>query len=123
MARQAAGVGLLAVALGACSQWDVRPGPTPDVFAGVGERRVRVTLADGRRIALHTPRVVGDSVIGFEAARGGGERRAVALADVARVETQELDGHNTLSVAALVVLGIAVAWAGLVMLIGATEHT
>lgn len=109
--------------VGACSRWDLQPGPTPDAFAGIGERSVRVTLDDGRRIALHTPRVVGDSVVGFEAAGADGERRAVALADVVRVETRKLDGHNPLSVAALVVLGIAVAWAGLIMLIGATEAT
>jgi len=75
---------LLAATLGACTQWQVAPGTTPDVLAGVGEGRVRFTLVDGRRVAMHAPRVEGDSIVGFEAARSNGARRAVARADVAR---------------------------------------
>ena len=111
------------VASSGCTRWQMRTAPVTVAIEEVGDRRARLTLADGRHVRMAAPRMAGDSVVGYEAPGENGTRRAVAVSEVRRVETQELDGTSTLGVVALTVGGVVVAWLGLLALMASTEHT
>ena len=117
-------LGLCALmATGGCTRWQVQSAPAVAAIEEVGDRRARLTLVNGEQVRIAAPRVVGDSVVGYEAPRESGSRRAVATAEVRRVEIQELDGGKTVGAAALAIGGVLLAWLGLVMLIASTEAT
>lgn len=119
--------GLLSVcalaASAGCTRWKAERPPVAAAIAEVGDRRARLTLTDGGHVRMAAPRVLGDSVIGYEAPQENGSRRAVAVADVRRVETQELDGSRTVGAVALAVGSVLLAWLGLIALTVGTAHT
>lgn len=107
---------VLAAWLAGCMSWhrqDLGPDLTPrTVVTEKKPSRIRVTLADWRRVEIRSPRIVGDSLVGVPAssgARSGGPkeppRLSVALADIRSVELRGVSGGRT----ALLVLGGAMA--------------
>lgn len=95
---------LLALSLGACTQWSRRPPPAPGedrFFAGP----VRVTRADGVPFLLDNVTVGADSVVGRETVE---PRRRIAL-PVSDVRSVEARATNPLATAAVVVLSVAAA--------------
>lgn len=89
-----------------CTAWVIREGPPASTLAATGDG-VRVTTTDGRRFELARARVEGDSLVGERRARSGpgavtDPRVALALDEVASVETREDSGRRT----ALLVGGI-----------------
>lgn len=119
--RRAAALVLLPCYLVACHRWVPAEEPAPAVVAE-GKRTLRVTLADSTRLTLEQVRLEGDSLIGTQ--RIGTPpvqvTKAVALADIARVETSQLKAAATavtvvgvIAAAGLVAIAIAVAaWEG-----------
>jgi hypothetical protein len=107
----------LVLALSGCHTWPSRAATN----MGAPGRTIRVVTDDGRRRAvLEGAALVGDSVIGRLAetdtlgtegwARlrpGTGDRTAIAVSAITRVEVRELDKRRTY--APLVVLGVATA--------------
>ncbi len=78
-----------------CASWRMREGPPASVLASVGKPpRARLALTDGRRIALDSVRVVGDSLVGYRGAYAV-ERVAVPMARVKRIEVSESDLGKT----------------------------
>jgi hypothetical protein len=91
--------------LAACSAWRAQEAaPKQAVLA-------RITLADGRRLLLRDPQVIGDSLVGFVAQGPGnpyGRVRVAFLAtDVRRIEGRKVDAGKT--ALALIALGAAIA--------------
>ncbi|HET7233871.1 MAG TPA: hypothetical protein VFJ16_27920 [Longimicrobium sp.] len=101
--------------LGACTTWYDTPTPMPSASNEL-RSPVRITRRDGFQIMLDAAEVHGDSVVGIEHA-GQHRRRAVALADVARMEHQGVDPVNT----ALVGAGAALAAFGAFVLLVIAE--
>ena len=99
------------VVAASCTNWtrhELSTAPAPE------DQRVRVTMADGRRVHVAHLRVVGDSLVGerIEEYDQNGPRFAVARADVREVETGTVAaGRSALlvvfSLLAIVTLGIA----------------
>ena len=116
-------IAILVTGISGCTQWRVASEPSRDALAAVGDRRVRVALRDGGQVEMHAPRIIGDSVVGYEAVGEKGERRAVALAQVAQVERQVADGELTLWTVGLIALSAVVAFYAWVMFAMGTAHT
>ena len=95
--------------LTACTGWRVQEA-VPQHAA-----ELRITLADGHRLSLRKPQVIGDSLVGFATQEHGSpsERVRVAFlaADVQRVEGRKLDaGKTALALIGLgAVIGLVVA--------------
>jgi len=95
----------------ACSSWRHQDGPAPQVLAGQhGE--VRVTRHDHAVYRLRDATVVGDSIVGTSGSPG--ERVAIAVADVERIDARKVSavktGAATIGVLAVVsVIAVAAA--------------
>ena len=116
-------IAMAVIGMSGCTQWRVAPGPSRDALTGVGERRVRLLLRDGRQVEMHAPRIIGDSLVGYEAVREKGERRAVAVSQVSQVEVQTADGSRTLLTIGLLAVGVAAAWIAWLMIGLSSAHT
>lgn len=93
MPRRRIAVALLVCYLPACTSWRVERGMSPaQLIAARQPDAVRVTRTDNRRFVLERPSIVaGDSL----AVPYRGMRVRVALADIAQVETQQVDPGKT----------------------------
>jgi hypothetical protein len=80
------------------------------------ERRVLVKTVWGERVELATPQVQGDSLVGVSRGPRGADpqRRALALADVERVDVHRVAAGPT---AAAIGLGVAGAFFALLVLL------
>jgi hypothetical protein len=85
------------VALGAgCTTWRSHDVESSRAVLRRGARPARVTLTDGRTLVLRHAMLAGDSVVAAVADRPSGAGRvALALSDVRRVETREVDRTRT----------------------------
>jgi hypothetical protein len=109
--------------LAGCFSWRKNPSD-PATLLGTEHppRHVRLFLANGDRKEVYDPRVENDSVIGTTSLARKAERRAVALADVTRVEVNKFNTGKTIGAVAatgavaLLIAGIAIAssdgWGG-----------
>jgi hypothetical protein len=85
----------------ACSAWkQVEVSPTA---LATGPAKVRVTRADGGRVVLDSPRIVGDSLYG----QGGGREMVLPLSGVSRMATQEPAGEKNAAGLTFVAAGLA----------------
>jgi len=92
---------LASVAATGCTSYRAVSGPLPATL--MRPQTVRVTIAYGAKIVMHSARIVGDSLVGVDpwgptpgAGPGAPARTvAVALADVRRVEVERFDGQKT----------------------------
>ena len=115
---------LAALALGGCHNWHKSAATLPSS----GERTLRVATNDGRRLTLERAVVRSDSVVGrlsqeavwdrdrwsVDVARGG-QRTAVAIADVQAVEERRFDALESAGTFVVVTLAIGLlAFLGLV---------
>lgn len=93
--RQLVGA-LLVLVCSACHSW--RPAPAaPDTVGTAPLARARIVKRDGSAVVLNAVQVRDDSVVGFAGAERA--RRAIARADVARIETRQVSaGRTTLGV-------------------------
>lgn len=103
--------------LAACTAWRVQEAAPQKAAA------LRITLADGRRLLLRDPQVIGDSLVGFalqgQVSRPSGRVRVAFLAaDLQRIEGRKLDGSRT--ALALISLGAVI---GLVVAVGNIQTT
>jgi hypothetical protein len=96
----------LTMSTAGCSTWHVRTEPLREVVAAPVPR-ARVTLRDGARMQLWNPRVEGDSLVGQ--LTEDTTRTALAITDVATVETWEPSTAKTVQMTVIVVLGVAYA--------------
>jgi hypothetical protein len=107
---------MLAPLLGGCHRWHPRAGLEPSL----AERTLRVTTHSGRRLTLERAVVRSDSVVGrlaVEAAwdrdrwsvdvHRGGDRTAVAVADVQALEEREFDALESAGTFVAVTLALA----------------
>lgn len=95
--------------LNACSRWQVQAAPTTSVLTKHPGKDVRVTTAEGQRIKLQKPTIIGDTVVG----RRDTTTVAIPLQSVREVAVRRTDVART----ALLIVGIgAVAFvaAGLI---------
>ena len=98
---------LLASYLAGCTSWRAQ-GVTPQqVINQRHPMRLRVTQTDGMRLVLENPVLLRDSVVGWTRAFGS---RAVALADVKRVEARETDAGKTAGLILAVAAALATAF-------------
>lgn len=88
---------LLLVSLPACTDWYVREGITlKELIAAEHPKSMRLTRADGSRMVVKQPRVVGsDSLAGFQ----DGVYSNLAFADVTQVATQKVSESRTIALA------------------------
>jgi hypothetical protein len=98
----------------ACSAW--RPDALPQAGSAFPDR-MRLVVADGRRIELERVHIVNDSLVGEIPGRGR-PRHAVALRDVVRIETRQFSAGRTIGLAA-VGAGIVAAVVGVIVLLNA----
>lgn len=104
---------VLAAAAAGCTHWKTQSVTPREVIAARHPERVRVSGADGRRVVLERPEIVGDTLYGAMRGRGPSARPAVALPDI---ETLAIRRFDPLGTAALT-LGTAAV--GAVAVIGA----
>ena len=102
--------------LAACTAWRVQE-VVPEKAA-----QLRITMADGGRLLLRDPRVMGDSLVGFvvQGPVSPSERVRVAFlaADLQRIEGRKVDASKT----TLAVIGLGVV-IGLVVALGNIQTT
>lgn len=104
------GIALIATLTGSCYRWAPEV-EDPQRMLREEPGRVRVVMEDGSVVVdLREPRLVGDSLIGFERRGGTTSRRAIALADVQLLYTRRLDRGATVTAAALAGAGVAVVY-------------
>jgi len=104
--------GVLALALPACTSWQVGT-PTPaDYVSTKHPDLVRVTRTDGSRFDLRSPKVEGDSLVGLV---GGGfapgdstRYSSVLLSDVQSVESQHAETGATLALIGGVMFAVGI---------------
>jgi hypothetical protein len=107
---------IVAASLTACSRWQVQSLAPEALLAERHPDRIRITRADRTTIVLRAPKVSGDTVYGSlrEGPDTAARPEAVALADVAQVETRKLDpvatGALTLGSAAVIAGTVVVLW-------------
>jgi len=99
---------LLAAYLPACTIYQATSQPLAELTAAPKPvERVRVTTLEGSRIQVWSPRVAGDSLVGFTKPGGRTETRiALALTDIWSTEVQEVD--TALTVGGVVLGAVAV---------------
>jgi len=116
MRRAIASILLMSLPSSACTSWRLEQ-PAPQ-----GASKLRVTLADSRRLELHNAQLIGDSVVGLELPATQGRlasaepvRRTFAVAELNRIERQKFDGVRTFFVVigAGAVAALIVAWRAL----------
>ncbi len=120
--RRLAALAVLVPSLQACMAWTAYQDPIPTAFAKDPPPEVRVTTLDGRRMELHGPTLVSDSLLGLEmvtSQEGRGQptqrRVAMALRDVTRFETRR---PSTLGIALITIpVGAAVGYLGFSVLL------
>ena len=119
MRRAIASILLMSFPSSACTRWRLEQ-PAPQSAS-----KLRVTLADGRRLELHNAQLIGDSVVGLELPTTQGKlasavpvRRAFAVAELNRIERRKFDGVRTFFavVGAGAVAALIVLWRALVAL-------
>lgn len=98
--RAALAAGLAAVLAAGCTRWSVRDSPPGVVLRTDRPEQMRLTLADGARVELRSPRLSGDSLLGLST---HGVRLAVPTDEVRQVEVRTT---NTAGTVALVGLGV-----------------
>lgn len=76
-----------------CMAWKTQP--SPDQTIERAPRAVRVTRTDNSVVALRTPRIENDSLIGWSGSEQQETRVAIALTEVSRVQTRETDVLRT----------------------------
>jgi hypothetical protein len=116
------------LALPACRTWRLAGPALPtgaepggvaravEAASGPDARPVRLTTRRGAAVVLLAPRVERDSVVGTDALARA--RRAVALADVGRVEAWRVDAGTSLAgVAAGLLITAAAVYAALIFLV------
>ena len=91
---------LLCGAVTACHTW--QPSPSAIQQNDLKDSRVRVHMTNGARLEMRVARLDPDSLIG----RDRGNRVAVALADIQRVDTAQFSSDGT---AVAVVVGVVAA--------------
>ena len=100
----------------ACTSWRIQQ------VAPSNAAQLRITIADGRRLVVRDPQVIGDSLIGFTAPQSLSPvpptRIAVRIGDVQRLERRTVDPAKT----SLAVLGLG-ALIGLVVALSNLQTT
>lgn len=97
----------LCLAIATCKSWRMQPG-LPDGLADEELKEIRVTLADGRKTTIHSPTIVGDSLIGFGPVKSGRsrDRIAVAQSDVISSEIRVTSAGKTTALVVGVGVGV-----------------
>src|SRR5262245_45778825 len=91
---QVAGL-LLLVHLAGCSSWHHNPNGVEALLQEKNPQRVRVTLAGGKQGTFESPRIEGDSLIGFNYQGKKPERLSVATTDVREAAVHNFDTGKT----------------------------
>jgi hypothetical protein len=93
--RHAGGFTRLALSglLAGCTQWQVQSVPPQQLVATQHPGRIRVTRPDSTKLVLTDPEIVGDTLYGIEAGKGGASahREGIPLPDVAHVSVRKND--------------------------------
>lgn len=92
----------------ACTSWHTQSGAPSEVLATRHPSTARVTLADGSRVTVHAPRIVGDTLVGWSGAStgsaGDGHPVHVPLADIRSLAIEQTSAGRTI----LLLAGIGV---------------
>ena len=99
-----------------CTRWTRQDVAPAKLIAEKHPTRVRVQRADGSRVVLSDPAVVGDSIVG---AQGYG-RKAMAVTDVTSVALWKFDLGRTI---VLALVGVGVPYIGLVIFYSSWSDT
>jgi hypothetical protein len=106
---------IIAMTMGGCVRTVTQARPLGDVFSGdPPAAKLQVRMRDGRKLVMHNPTTVGDSIVFFTGKTNDDRRvrRAEATSNVAMVEISKTNG---LSIAGLFGAGIV----GLILLAAA----
>jgi hypothetical protein len=106
---------IIAMTMGGCVRTVTQARPLGDVFSGdPSAAKLQVRMRDGRKLVMHNPTTVGDSIVFFTGKTNDDRRvrRAEATSNVAMVEISKTNG---LSIAGLFGAGIV----GLILLAAA----
>jgi len=106
-------LGLIALLLG-CTSWRMTTRPLPELVENQQPDRLRVTAANGARMVVHGPQVVGDTLAARIFRSGAKAAVHVPWSGVRTVELRRLNAGKTF----LLVTGVALVVAGAV--VGAT---
>ena len=90
----------------ACQSWHNERLAPDAVLATRQPAQLRVTRADGSRIVIEQPALVGDTLVGSGRGHHRREEERVALADVREVATRRFDAGETIGLAAVVGAGL-----------------
>lgn len=114
LARTLVARAALVLAAAGCRTWQPLPVGPEGAAGAVPPGLVRVTLVDGRVVAMADARVLGDSLVGRAPEASAGEeaaaRRAVALREIRRVDRRRVEVLRTVGLvfsAAYIALNIA----------------
>lgn len=109
---------LLAVYLPACTAYHQTETPLVQLTAPPKPvERVRVTTAEGARLQVWSPRVAGDSLVGFTKSDGRDSSWvAVPLSTIRSTEVQKVDAVRTLGGVAIVGASFFVLFAAIFLL-------
>ena len=102
---------LAALFTSGCFGWGTQPTPAPSSTQRLPDP-VRITRVDTSTLLLRDAAVSGDSIVGYA---GDRQRVAVALADVRKVEGQEVDFLKTAGTSFVVTLLIGVVTTAVVL--------
>ena len=100
---------VLVAQLSGCAEWMSYQEPPGQVLTRKSPEKVRVTLADGTRREVHSPRVANDTLVGYRSAPGGTmpSTDQVVRIPVSEIEHMEVGQTNTGGTVLLVALGVA----------------
>lgn len=93
--------------LSACHSWSTRDRASPADLRRDAPREMRITRSSGDVLRLEDAVVREDSVVGRAP---GGEREAVPISDVSRLEVREFDTVDTVLLGAGIAAGAVVAY-------------
>jgi hypothetical protein len=99
---------LLAVAAPGCVTWNPQPTPEPSSRERLPDP-VRVTRSDAGTVLLFDAALAGDSIVGFTGGgSASGQRVAVAMSDVRRLEARKTNAAGTAGLVAAAALALGV---------------
>ncbi len=113
--RVVAAIAVCCMGIATCKSWQVQEEPLPEVFADQELKEIRVTLPSGERVAVRSPTLVGDSLIGFGEPRqsGGRDRIAIAQSNVRNVEIKVTSAGKTTALVVGVGIGVVLVAAAI----------
>ena len=97
---------VLAMTMGGCVRTVTQARPLGDVFGGnPPAAKLQVMMRDGRKLVMHNPTTVGDSIV-FFTGKTNDDRRVRSAEATSNVAMVEISKSNGLSIAGLMGAGI-----------------